>query len=165
MNEVIKAVDKVNSLLKIFLFFLFAAMLTVLTMQVVARFLQGSLAWSEELSRYIMIWMTYIGAALAMREGKLISLSVMVHFMRLTERGIRIVNFIACVISCGFCALIVYLSSEFLGVVVNQSSPAMGLSMALPYAAIPVGCLLMFINAIVGFFDPKVNTGSRQEVM
>lgn len=165
MNDFIRAVDKVNSLLKVFLFFLFAIMLAVLTMQVAARFLQGSLAWSEELSRYIMIWMTYIGAALAMREGKLISLSVMVQLLRLSERGVRIVNLVACIISCGFCALIVYLSSEFLGVVVNQNSPAMGLSMAIPYAAIPVGCLLMFINAIIGFFDPKENTGSRQEVL
>ena len=165
MNAPFVIIDKINSLLKIFLFILFAIMLAVLTMQVMARFLQGSLSWSEELARYIMIWMTYIGAALAMREGKLISLSVMVQLLRLSERGVRIVNLVACVISCGFCALITYLSIEFLGVVVNQNSPAMGLSMAIPYAAIPVGCLLMFVNAIVGFFDPKENTGSRQEVL
>ena len=154
MKALFELIDKVNSLLKLFLFILFAVMLTVLTMQVAARFVQGSLAWSEELSRYVMIWMTYIGAAVAMREGKLISLSVMVHLLRLSESAIRVVNVIATVISCAFCALIVYLSTEFLGVVVNQSSPAMGLTMAVPYAAIPVGCLMMFVNAIVGFFDP-----------
>jgi TRAP-type C4-dicarboxylate transport system permease small subunit len=159
-------IDKINGLLKVFLFILFALMLMVLTMQVMARLLLlGSLFWSEELARYIMIWMTYVGAALAMREGKLISISIMVQLLRLSERGICIVNFVACVISCGFCALITYLSIEFLGVVVNQSSPAMGLSMAIPYAAIPAGCLLMFVNAIVGFFDPKETIGSRQEVL
>jgi TRAP-type C4-dicarboxylate transport system, small permease component len=159
MKALFMVIDKVNSLLKTFLFILFAVMLAVLSMQVAARFLQGALSWSEELARYIMIWMTYIGAAVAMREGKLISLTVMVHLLRLSADMIRIVNGAAMVISCCFCGLVVFLSIEFLSVVVSQSSPAMGLSMAIPYAAIPVGCLMMFINAIVGFFDAPKDGG------
>lgn len=163
MAVLFKVVDKVNSLLKSFLFILFVIMLTVLSMQVAARFFQGALSWSEELARYIMIWMTYVGAAVAMREGKLISLTVMVQFLRLSKPMIRVVNGVAMVISCFFCGLVVFLSAEFLNIVVHQNSPAIGISMAIPYAAIPVGCLIMFVNAIVGFFDtPKSDEEVRK---
>lgn len=163
MKTLVTIIDKVNSLLKTLLFILFGIMLVVLSMQVAARFFQGALSWSEELSRYVMIWMTYIGAAVAMRESKLISLTVMVRLLRLSASKIRVVNGVATAISCAFCGLVVYLSYEFLGVVAKQSSPAIGLSMAIPYAAIPTGCLMMFVNALVGFFDSGKNASESGE--
>jgi hypothetical protein len=47
------------------------AMAALVFTNVVTRYLFGfSLNWAEETSRYLMIWVAYLGAGLAMREGR-----------------------------------------------------------------------------------------------
>ena len=47
------------------------AMAALVFTNVVTRYLFGfSLNWAEEASRYLMIWVAYLGAGLAMREGR-----------------------------------------------------------------------------------------------
>ena len=46
-------------------FLLVAAMVIVTTLQVVFRVFFNALTWSEELSRYLLVWGTFFGATLA----------------------------------------------------------------------------------------------------
>jgi TRAP-type transport system small permease protein len=52
---------------------LFAAALTLVTVQIICRFvLSISVPWTEEVSRLVFIWLAFLGAALGAREGSLI---------------------------------------------------------------------------------------------
>jgi TRAP-type C4-dicarboxylate transport system permease small subunit len=54
-------------------FTLFAAVLVLVNVQIVCRFvLSLSVPWTEEVSRLLFIWLAYIGAAIGLREGSLI---------------------------------------------------------------------------------------------
>ena len=49
---------------------LVAVMTAVIILQVFFRYvLKGSLPWSEELSRYLMIWVTFVGASIGVKRG------------------------------------------------------------------------------------------------
>jgi TRAP-type C4-dicarboxylate transport system permease small subunit len=52
---------------------LFAAVLILVTAQIVCRFvLSISVPWTEEVSRLVFVWLAFLGAALGAREGSLI---------------------------------------------------------------------------------------------
>ena len=52
-------------------------LVVVITIEVVCRYIFFvSTAWAEELSRYLFIWLTYIGSAYALNEGSHIEIDV-----------------------------------------------------------------------------------------
>lgn len=52
-------------------------LVVVITVEVVCRYIFFvSTAWAEELSRYLFIWLTYIGSAYALNEGSHIEIDV-----------------------------------------------------------------------------------------
>src|SRR3954452_8399124 len=62
---------------------LLMALLTAVTFaQVITRYLLGDpLIWSEELARYLFVWVSMIGAALAIREGGHFGLDLLIRPM------------------------------------------------------------------------------------
>ncbi len=57
---------------------LFATMIAVVTAQVLWRYVfDNSLDWTEEFSRHVFVWMTFVGAALAIKEGTHIRVSIL----------------------------------------------------------------------------------------
>lgn len=49
---------------------LMAVMVATIVLQVFCRFVLGNpLSWSEELARYVFVWITFLGAAIAYRHG------------------------------------------------------------------------------------------------
>ena len=52
------------------------------TLQIIFRFLlNSSLVWSEELMRYLFVWLSFITASIAVREHKHISVDFVTTFM------------------------------------------------------------------------------------
>jgi TRAP-type transport system small permease protein len=50
---------------------LMGTMATLVFVNVVARYIfNASIIWVEEVTQYEMIWVTYLGAGLALREGR-----------------------------------------------------------------------------------------------
>src|SRR5690554_1453598 len=47
---------------------LLGLIVTLVSMQVILRFFGSPLVWSEELSRYLYIWMVLVGAALSISD-------------------------------------------------------------------------------------------------
>lgn len=113
-------------------------MTVVVFLQVVARYVvQYPLPWSEELARYLFIWASLLGAAIAVHRGGHISLGLLPteRWTRL-ELGLRL----------GLTAFVVVLVVEGGRLVVltaGQPSPALGVPMASVYAAVPVSAALM----------------------
>lgn len=123
--------------------------LTILT-QVVFRFLFNfPLAWSEELSRYSFIWMTMAVAPICIREGANISMEMLVG--RLPPAMARVCRLVGFTLVFVFLAVLAVWGSKIVGIVGAQRSPALGVSMAWVYGAIPVGAGLMLIELINAF--------------
>jgi len=78
---------------------LFAAMLVLVNVQIVCRFvLSISVPWTEEVSRLLFIWLAYLGAAVGFREGTLIVIDTVPELLgprasRVLDPFVRVVSF------------------------------------------------------------------------
>jgi len=57
---------------------LMASMATLVFANVISRYVfSASMIWAEELTQYQMIWITYLGAGLALREGRHVAVDLL----------------------------------------------------------------------------------------
>ena len=140
-----------------------AVMTAVIVLQVFFRYvLKGSLPWSEELARYLMIWVTFVGASIGVKRGAHIGVEVLV--MSLPKNVQTIVKYVGGVITIIFCVVVFYASLSILQrqIISNQISPAMRIPMWWAYSAIPAGTLLMTIRFIqILFLNKAFNVETR----
>ncbi|WP_347551296.1 TRAP transporter small permease [Pseudalkalibacillus hwajinpoensis] len=163
MNTIIKTIDRFNKVLGVVLALLIMVMSAVIFYQVFSRFiLKDSLRWSEELARYIMVWSVFIGSALAIRKRELISVDAIKELM--SDRAKAILNVVVYLICIAFLAVLVNYGFVLVGNIIGQTSPAMNISMAWAYSAIPVGSILMIINCVAVIMEVilKLKGGNEQ---
>lgn len=69
-------------------------MVIVVMVQVVSRMFGHPLSWSEEIAKWTMIWITFIGASYSFRNGGLIRVDYFIrkHFSESTQRIINIID-------------------------------------------------------------------------
>ena len=122
------------------------AMTLVVLAQVFFRFVvYVPLPWSEEVARYLMVWMGMLGAVVAQRKGLHIGVRVLVERL---PKGLwdgwlaPLVQLTAL----GFMLVICRQGWELAVFNARQLSPAMQLPMCLPFAAIPIGAAMLAIN-------------------
>lgn len=124
--------------------------------QVVSRyFFEYTPVWSEELSRYLIVWSIFIGVSVGVRQNKHIGVDALV---RALPAPIKLafevlLNLIGIVVS----VILVYHSIAFISHTMEfeQLSPAMQIPMYLPYLAMPVGLsltVIRFVQDIVRLF-------------
>ena len=125
----------------------FAAIVVVVFSQVVSRFVfNAPFSWSEELARYLQVWLILLTSAAVLRKGLHLAVDYAVYALPApAKRFLRIVN-LGFII---FFLIVVMISGSLLiAATVSQRTPALQLPMWLVYLALPVGSLLMLIEAV-----------------
>ena len=126
------------------------ALVTVTFSQVVFRYLlQAPLAWSEELARFLLMWMASLSAAYAFKTRSHFALKFVVDRFNPSLR--RAVATFVTVLVVTFLAVFAYQSLKFTIEVRNMSAPATQMSMAVPYSSALVGSVLMLYYVIVNW--------------
>ena len=78
-----KILNKIATLVKYFLGILLGIMLAVALFTVFTRYFLGkSFAWSEELTRYLIIWISFLGAAVGYKEEGLVFFDMIVNIVK-----------------------------------------------------------------------------------
>ena len=132
-------------------FLLVAAMVIVTTLQVVFRVFFNALTWSEELSRYLLVWGTFFGATLAYKRGNHIAVTFVVDLLPGRVRTAFLI--LSYLLSMVFFVVIAVQGMKMIQMQVFQISPAMSLPMKHVYLSIPVSLLIMTIHALAGMFE------------
>jgi C4-dicarboxylate transporter, DctQ subunit len=135
----------------------------LITLQVVLRYLFNySISWGEELTRYAIVWMSFVGAGMGIRRGAHICVDLLIVF--LPERWKRALTSLMAIVGAGFGMAIFVTGCKLVysGIERGQVSPAMEVPIFIVYLAVPLGGLIMmfrwmelFINTFKGFF-PQV---------
>ncbi|WP_044895262.1 TRAP transporter small permease [Bacillus alveayuensis] len=147
MSAILKAIDYLNKIIGFLSVLILVVMSGVISIQVFSRFiLHNSIEWSEELARYLMIWLVFLAASLALRKHKLIGVEALTE--RLTPNVKRIFKTVVHIVNIGFFIVLMMYGMDMLEHVKMQQSPAMKIPMVYAYAAIPVGAFLMMMNSI-----------------
>lgn len=130
-----------------------AGMVLVVFLQVIFRFvIHGSLPWSEELSRYLMVWAVFIGASIGAGKNAHIGVEAFVNFFPAPLKKLSV--YISGLVSVLFSFVLMILAFKVLALQAQtgQVSPAMQIPMYIPYMAVAVGSALMglrFFQAMV----------------
>lgn len=120
------------------------AMVTIIFSQVVARYALGnSLTWSEEVGRHIFVWMTFLGAALAVRTKAHVALDLLVdHMPRKLQVAVLGLGHIVMII---FAAVLIYAGVYMITLGSRQMSAALQIPMKYIYIILPIsGVLIIF---------------------
>ncbi|MBP1775220.1 MAG: Tripartite ATP-independent periplasmic transporter DctQ component [candidate division NC10 bacterium] len=111
--------------------------------------------WTEEVVRYSIVWLVFLGGSIAARRGAHIAMDIVVVYLpprlKLFFMGVATaLTFVFTLIMTYYGCLLTWSIWSF-----DQRSPAAEIPMAIPFAAIPVGCALMtirFLVAAVAYF-------------
>ena len=142
--------------------FIMAAMLVVVSAQVWYRFvLNNPLAWSEELARYLFVWVSFLGSAAGIRMN--VHLGIDLIDKLLSPRGRKIMTIIVNLAIQIFLAVVIFWGIKILKVVQFQKSASMGIPMTYPYLAVPVGSALMLLNSIRNSWDILFNAPAKED--
>ncbi len=134
---------------------LFPAMVSIVLIATFARYSQlFSIFWGEELARYIMIFMAYIGIALAMKRHAHVGVTALVEKFPSPagKKFFLIIQTLAILI---FCIIITWLLAGLIikQASIGQTSPALEIPMWIPYASVPLGMFLLVIRTIQSFLQ------------
>ena len=146
--KIIHDIDKViNKILRFIVIIMLSVMSVVVFAQVLFRIVHMSIPWSEELSKYLLIWSTFLGAAICIRKGSLVGLEFLKNSM--SEEKQKILQTILNLIVCAMLLFLINVGFWAVRRVWFQITPVLKLSMGLMYAAIPIGSVFMLINQIL----------------
>jgi TRAP-type transport system small permease protein len=131
---------------------LMATMAVLVFANVVSRYVFNySIIWVEELTQYQMIWIAYLGAGLALREGRHVAVDTLQDFLpaRL-RRFVRLAIWFAIV---AFLVTLAVLGFRIAAFTWNQETPVMNIPTGIPYLAIPVGATVCLLHACLFWRD------------
>ena len=151
-------VDVLDAVLSRILVLLMLCLVAAVLWQVISRYALGApSSWTEELARFLLIWISLLGAAFASRTGMHLALDVLQG--RATGRSaawlktgtlLLVFMFSATVLVVGGSGLS-YLTWEL-----KQHSAVLGLPMAFVYSVIPVSGVLICFYAVAASSDDRI---------
>lgn len=120
----------------------------VVFLQVLFRYLlRQPLFWSEELPRYLLIWMSFLAAALAQKTDAHINITLCLA--PLSARARQALKILTDVIVLAFLWILIYSGGLVTSITAHHRSTALQIPMGVVYAALPVGAVLMSLYLIL----------------
>ncbi len=131
-----------------------AVMALVVLFQVIMRyFFRDPLVWGDEMAKYSLAFMTFIGASVALRRGELACMDLVVD--KLPKSVQKPLAVLVTLLNICLISFLLYCSINLMGQrsVLTQVSPAMGVPMQYIYSCLPIGMSLMIIQSMLGLFE------------
>jgi TRAP-type C4-dicarboxylate transport system permease small subunit len=125
-------------------------MFVLVFINVVTRYIFGfSFATTEEISTFLMIWITYIGAGLALREGRLAAIDLFQDMIPPKTR--RYFRALLGVVILLFFAILAYYGAKMVKFGWSQETWATQIPRGIPYLAVPIGAVVFGLHLVLMF--------------
>ncbi len=132
-----------------FIGLLLGLMVIIVFSNVIARyFLNSSLAWSEEISRFMLIWLAFLGSYLAFVKNEHLGLDLIVFLPPKPAVIIRTIAGLLTIIALG---IILYGGWSVTSFTIQSgwTSPALAIPYGYIYAVVPFCAVLLFLQSIL----------------
>ena len=151
--------DKLDRLIKVLCIAIIGAMTCVVVAQVVFRyFFADPLTWSEELSRYLLVWGAFLAGSSLIRRQENMYVDFFIN--KLSPGKLKIVKlFTHAVTFCFLIFLFYYANKVIPRIAMRQLTPALGISMFYVQLSIIVGLGLMILQTIRVFLADLLDRG------
>lgn len=121
--------------------------------------LDNSIPWSEELSKYLMVWLAFLGAPVALKNANHINIDLLMKLF--PPRGEQAFHVLINLIIIATMGIVFWKGVAFAELGARQVASSVQISMLYMYLAVPVGSALTIIVAIehalrglIGISDP-----------
>jgi TRAP-type C4-dicarboxylate transport system permease small subunit len=153
--------EKINWVENVLITVLLAFMILVAFSQIVLRnFLATGIDWGDSLVRYLVVWVAFIGAAVATREDKHLSIDVLSRWF--TGSGRKAIQTVSCLASASICGLLTLAAIKFVGIEAQMGSTVFfKLPAWIPAMIIPITFGLMTVRFAVRFLSEIAGTLAR----
>lgn len=146
-----------DKILGMLLVFLMVVMVTAVSWQVFSRYiLQASSSYTEEIARYLLIWIGILGAAYVAGQQQHLSIDILAPKLKPENRiklrmGINILIIL-------FCLVVLVIGGSnlvYLNYLLGQTSAALNIPLGAVYTVIPISGVLVIIYKINELLNPK----------
>lgn len=124
--------------------FLLTAGAVILLIEVLARYVfKISLSWPEELARYTLVWLTFVGASVGAAKNRMIVTQVFTAVLPKPARHwVRVVTTFLGIVALG---ITIWAMQPMFGPAGMTVSPATGIQLRWVFLALPVGGLAIMV--------------------
>lgn len=153
-----KIIDKS---LDVCLVLILGTMSIIVAVNVFSRFvLNFSIYWGDELVLILFVWLTFLGAAVGIRERSHYALNYLKNrFSGEVKRYYVLVSDLLCMVGC----LVLLYHSTIVAIQIEKwVMPALEISRSLVYGVAPVGCLLMLYYLILRIWEDFTVLNKKQ---
>ncbi|QNB46029.1 TRAP transporter small permease subunit [Thermanaerosceptrum fracticalcis] len=139
--------DKLNSIAEIISIIIGIVLLGSLSMGVFSRYvIKNPYIWTEEIARFCMIWLTFIGGSVAMKQRELVNFSVLIDSIPAKfSKFLRLVNTLLIIL---FIAIFLRYGIDALKLFMRMKASATGLSLFWPSVGLYLGAIFMLVHSI-----------------
>jgi len=119
----------------------------VVPLEVFNRYITGNMfTWSTEFCQYSFVWASVMGAAAGLRKGGQVAITSLKDRLEKVSAGAtRALQSVVYVIMLVFLALMTWYGIVQVITNYTQKSSTMSIPMSFPYAALPLGFIIMFM--------------------
>lgn len=126
--------------------FMLGAMVIITGAQIICRTWFTALSWSDEVTRYLLIWSTFLGATVVYRHNGHISVTLLQDAVSpKLAKTLRILVHVICFVL--FAVLFHY--SSLYCMKLKKTATAMPVKMKYIYSCIPVSMAIMMVHALL----------------
>jgi TRAP-type C4-dicarboxylate transport system permease small subunit len=161
MSILAKLSRTVNKWVEYLLFGIGLSMSVIVAVQVFSRYvLNHSLFWSEELARYLLVWLTFLGASVAYYRS--VHPGIDVIYARLPSPVRRVTAVMVHLLSMLLFGIMVVFGIKFAYFIRQQISPALNLPKWLVFTIIPISGSVLLLHGLMFLLDELKGTGRDQ---
>lgn len=128
-----------------------AALIGVITLQIVSRVFFTAVGWTEEVARFLLIWITFLAGTLAFQRGHHIAVTFAVDALPMRLRKLARILAVAAVIA--FLMTLAFIGQHYMQVQSFQKSASLRMPMSYVYAVMPISALIMAWYALVDLVE------------
>lgn len=142
-----KFLDMIEAVQKAILAVSVPVMVFIMMYQVILRYVfSNSNAWSEELTRYLFIFNVMFASAIAVRRNSHLQIDILINLLKPKVKCAFTI--VATLVGIVFLGLLFKYCLDLCVQAARNISPGVGISMAIPYAAMPIGIVFMILTSI-----------------
>jgi TRAP-type C4-dicarboxylate transport system permease small subunit len=146
-------------------FVIFWSLAFIVFLQFFTRYiLNDSLAWTEEIARYGLMWIVFIGGIMVTRRNSHIAVELLSNVMKPGPLRAALLAFVD-FIKLAFIGLLAYLSITITERMHLQRMTVFDLPMSYVYGGVAFGCIFMFVRQAINIWrNAKIGWSKSDDV-
>lgn len=148
---------KIDHILSRLLILIMGVMVINVLWQVFTRFIVGTpSSFTDELARYLMIWLGILGAAYVSGKNMHVAIDVLaLKFSDKIQKRLKLIVYVSIILFAFFAMVIGGLRLVYITYVLDQYSPALQVPLAVVYFSIPLSGFLIIYYKVLDILNIK----------